>query len=100
MSVPLSPNCVQAGRSQEMPADGSLFGVYVLLMVLPMPVAFDSFSDPFFGAPIAFVQCAMLPRSDAPMTLPVYTMPPGASDMAGKSSVPTILASGVSPRTV
>ena len=26
-SVPLSPNCVQAGRSQEMPADGSLFGV-------------------------------------------------------------------------
>ena len=26
-SVPLSPNCVQAGRSQEIPADGSLFGV-------------------------------------------------------------------------
>ena len=26
-SVPLSPNCVQAGRSQEVPEDGSLFNV-------------------------------------------------------------------------
>ena len=66
---------------------------------LPMPLAFDSFSDSFFGAPIAFARCAMIPGSDAPITLPVYTMPSGASYMAGQSSVPTVLASGMSPRS-
>ena len=38
---------------------------------LPLPVALDSFSDPFFGSQIAFAQCAMIPGSDAPMTLHV-----------------------------
>ena len=63
-SVPLSPNCIQAGCSQEMPADGILFGVspdtpgFVMLPagvtqqlpgdVLPLPLAFDYVSDPFF----------------------------------------------------
>ena len=28
---------------------------------LPLPFALDSFSDPFFGSPIAFAQCAMIP---------------------------------------
>ena len=65
---------------------------------LPLPLAFDSFSDPFFGSPIAFAQCAMISGSDAPMTLPVYTMPSGASYMTGQSSVPTVLASGMSPQ--
>ena len=56
-SVPLSPNCVQARRSQEMPADGSLFGVspdtpgFVMRLAgntpqlpgaaLPLPLAFN-----------------------------------------------------------
>ena len=110
-SVPLSPNRVQAGRSQEMPADGSQFGVspdtpgFVMQpagaapqlpgAVSPMPLDFDGFSDP-----IAFTQCTTIPGSEAPMTLPVYTMPPHTAFMTGQSAVPTVLASGVSPRTV
>ena len=69
-SVPLSPNCVQAGRSQEIPADGSLFGVspntpgFVMRpagATQPLPLAFDYVSDPFFGKPIAFAQCTEVP---------------------------------------
>ena len=102
-SVPLSPNRVQAGRSQEVPEDGSLFNVSPVspefLMRpsgaavqqpeagLPLPLALDSFSDPLLGAPIAFAQCALIPGTDTPMTLPVYTMPSGLSYMPGQSSV-------------
>ena len=67
---------------------------------MPLPLAFDYVSDPFFGSPIAFAQCAAIPGSDGPMTLPVYTMLTGASLMTGQSSVPTVLASGMSPRPV
>ena len=92
-SVPLSPNRVQAGRSQEVPEDGSLLIVSPVspgfLMRpsgaavqqpktgLPLPLALDSFSDPVLGEPIAFAQCALIPGSDTPLTLPVYTMPSG-----------------------
>ena len=110
-STPLSPNRVQTGRSQNMPADGNIFGVSpdtpafvrrtsVPGAAFPMLLAFDSFSDPFFSAPIAFAQCDMIPWSDAPVTLPVHAMPPGAPCVAGQSSVSTVLASGVSSRTV
>ena len=67
---------------------------------LLLPLALDSFSDPFFGSPIGFAQCAMVLGSDAPMTLPVYTLPSGAAYMTGQFSVPTVLASGMSPRPV
>ena len=36
--------------------------------------------------------------SDAPMTLPVYTLPTGLAYMLGQSSVQTVLASGISSR--
>ena len=65
---------------------------------LPLPLALDSFGDPLLGSPIAFAQCAMIPGSDAPMTLPVYTILSGATYMMGQSSVQTVLASGASPR--
>ena len=42
----------------------------------------------------------MIPGSDAHMTLPVYTLPSGATYMMGQSSVPTVLASRTSPRPV
>ena len=115
-SVPLSPNCVQAGHSQEMKADGSLFGVspdtpgFVMRPAgvaqrlpgdaLPLPLAFDYVRDPFFGKQIAFAQCAEVPGWDGSMTLPVYTMLTGASLMTGQSSIPTVLASGMAPRPV
>ena len=65
---------------------------------LPLPLALDSFSDPVLGDPIAFAQCALIPVSDTPLTLPVYTMPSGLAYMLGQSSVQTVLASGASPR--
>ena len=110
-SVPLSPNRVQAGRSQEVPEDGSLFHVSPVspgfLMRpsgaavqqpepgFPLPLALENFSDPLLGAPIAFAQCALILRSDTPLTLPVYTMSSGLSYMPGQSSVQTVLASGL-----
>ena len=61
---------------------------------MPLPLAFIR----FFGSPIAFAQCALIPGSDTPMTLPVYTMPSGVAYMPGQSSVQTVLASGASSR--
>ena len=65
---------------------------------LPLPLALVSFIDPVLGEPIAFAQCALIPGSDTPLTLPVYTMPSGLEYMPGQSSVQTVLASGTSPR--
>ena len=65
---------------------------------MPLPSALDSFSDPVLGDPIAFAQCALIPGSDTPLTLPVYTMPSGLAYMLGQSSVQTVLASGASTR--
>ena len=109
-SVPLSPNCVQEGRSQEVPEDGSLFNVSPVspgfLMCpsgatgqhpeagLQLPSALDSFSDLVLGDPIAFAQCAQIPGSDIPLTSPVYTLPSGLAYFPGQSSVQTALASG------
>ena len=39
-----------------------------------------------------------VPVVDAPMTLPVYTLPSGLAYMPGQSSVQTVLASGTSSR--
>ena len=76
-SDPLSPNRVQARRSQDVPEEGSLFNVSPVLpgflmhpsgttvpqpgAGLPLPLALDSFSDPVLGDPIAFAQCALIP---------------------------------------
>ena len=86
MSAPLSPNRVQEGRSQDMPAEGSIFDVSPDLPGFSMrpagvglqlpditqapPSTYGSFNDPFFGAPIAFAQCHKMPGLDTPMTLP------------------------------
>ena len=109
-SVPLSPNRVQAGQSQEVPEDGSLLNVSPVppgfLMRpsgatvqqpeagLPLPLALNSFSDPVLGDPIIFAQCALIPGSDTPLTWPVYTMPSGLAYMPGQSSVQTVLGVG------
>ena len=98
-SVPLSPNRDQAGRSQDVPEDGSLFHVSPVspeFMIRPsgtagqhpeagvlLPSAVDGFSDSVFGDPIAFAQCEQIPGSDAPLTLPVYTLLSGLAYMPG-----------------
>ena len=112
-SVPLSPNRVQVGRSQEVPEDG-VFNVSPVspgFLMRPLgtagqhpeagvllPSALDGFSDSVLGDPIAFAQCEQIPGSDAPLTFPVYTLPSGLSYMPGQTSVQTVLASGVSSR--
>ena len=113
-SVPLSPNRVQVGRSQDVPDDGSLFHVSPVspgFLMRPLgaaeqhleagvllPSALDGFSDSVLGDPIAYAQCEQIPGSDAPLTLPVYTLPSGLTYMPGQSSVQTVLASGASSR--
>ena len=64
----------------------------------PLPLALDSFSDPVLGDLIAFPQCALIPGSDTPLTLPVYTMPSGLAYMPGQSSVQMVMASAMTPR--
>ena len=109
-SVPLSPNRVQAGRSQEVPEDGSLFNMSPVspgFLMRPsdaagqhpeagllLPSALDGFSDSVLGDPIGFAQCAQIPGSDIPLTLSVYTLPSGLAYMPGQSSVQTVLAPG------
>ena len=77
LSAPLSPNRVKQGHSQDMPAEGSIFDVSPDLPGYNMrlaggglqlsdsaqtrPLTYDSFNDPFFGAPIAFAQCHKIP---------------------------------------
>ena len=91
LSVPLSPNRVQAERSQDVPEEGSLFHVSPVspgILMHPwgaaqqcpptkmlLPTTLDEFSDAVLGDPITYAQCKPFPGSDAPMTLPVYTLP-------------------------
>ena len=113
-SVPLSPNHVQAGRSQDVPDEGSLFHVSPVspgFLMRPsgaaeqhpqagvlLPMTLDDFSDSVLGDLITYAQGEQIPGSDAPMTLPVYTLPTGLAYMPGQSSVQTVLASGISSR--
>ena len=113
-SVPMSPNCVRVENSQDVPDEGPVFDVSPdtsgFLMRLPgaavqTPVAgfpfkqaLNTFSDPVLGDPIAFAQCATVPESDTPMTLPVYSLPSGLALIPGQSSVQMAMASSVSSR--
>ena len=105
-SAPLLPNHVWEGHSQDMPAEGSVFGVSPDLrgkspdITQPPPSVHGGFNDPFFGAPIAFAQCNKMPGLDTPMTLPIYSMPKEANIFPDQSAVSTALASGVSPDSI
>ena len=75
-SVPLSPNRVQAGRSQDVPDEGSLFHVSPVspgfLIRLSrdaqqfppegvlLPMTMDDFSDSDLGVPITYAQCELI----------------------------------------
>ena len=81
--VPLSPNRVQAGRSQDVPDEGSLFHVSPVspgFLMRPsgaaqqfppagvlLPTTLDDFSDSVLGDPITYAQCEQIPELDAPM---------------------------------
>ena len=113
-SVPLSPNRVQERLLQDIPDEGSLFHVSPISPGFCMhpsgaasphpqtgvllPTTLDDFSDSVLGDPITYAQCERIPRSDTPMTLPVYTLPSALAYMSGQSSVQTVLALGISSR--
>ena len=96
-SVPLSPNRVHVSPvspgflmwpcAQQFPPTGVL-----------LPATLDDFSDSVLGDPITYAQCEQIPGSDAPMSLPVYSLPSGLAYMPGQSSFQTVLASGTSSR--
>ena len=107
-SVPMSPNRLRVDVSQDIPDEGTVFEVdtsgYLMrpsgasaqtpVANCPFPPAVNPFSDPVLGDPIALAQCAMIPGSDTPIALPVYTS--GLSLMPGQSCVETIRASAES----
>ena len=116
LSVPLSPNRVRQGHSQDMPAEGSIFDVSLdvpgfhmrpagggeqpVEITQPPPSNYVGFNNPFFGAPIAFAQCQNTSGMDAITTLPIYNIPKDSSIGIDQSAVPTVFASGVSPDTI
>ena len=111
-SQTLVPDRVQAGRSQDVPEEGSLFYVspvspgfltrpsrhapqFPLEGVLLMSTI-DDFSDSDLGAPLTYAKCELIPGSDAPMSLPVFSVPSGFSARPDQSSIQTVLALGTS----
>ena len=72
-SAPLSPNCVQAGGSQDVPDEGSLFNVSPVspgFLFRPsrgdqphpsegvlLPMTMDDFDDSVLGDPITYMRC-------------------------------------------
>ena len=80
-SVPLSPNRVQEGLSQDVPDEGSLFNVSPIspgflfrpsganqqLMSdgLLLPTMLDDFNVSVLGAPITYARCEPIPGSDS-----------------------------------
>ena len=94
--VPLSPNRVQAGRSQDVPQEGSLFHTSPVSPGLLLPTTLDDFSDSVLGDPITYVPCKQIPGSDAPLSWPAYPLPSGLTYMPDQSSVQTVLTLGTS----
>ena len=56
----------------------------------------DTFSDSDLGAPMAYAQCELIPGSDTPMSLPVFSVPSGFSARPDQYSIQTVLALGTS----
>ena len=51
----------------------------------------DVFSDSELGPPMAHAQCELIPGSDTPMSLPVFSVPSGFSARPDQSSIQTVL---------
>ena len=94
-SPPFSPNRVQAGHSQDVPDEGSLFNVSPLspgLFFRPprgskspptggvlLPTTLDDFDDSVLGDPITYARCEKFPGSESPLSLLVYAWLSGSA---------------------
>ena len=111
-SPPFSPNRVQAGRSQDVPDEGSLFNVSPLspgLLFQPtrggqsppaegilLPTTLDDFDDSVLGDPITYARCEHFPGSESPLSLPVYAWPYDSACLLDPTVLQTVLTSGTS----
>ena len=111
-SPPFSPNHVQAGRSQDVPDEGSLFNVSPLspgLVFRPspggqsppaegvlLPTTLDDFDDSVLGDPITYARCEQFPGSESPLSLPIYAWPSGSAFLLDPTLLQTVLATGTS----
>ena len=100
-SVPLSPNRVRAGHSQDLPCIAGFAGILDPTITRCSAgysgggaVAVDDrrFSDSDLDAPMAYAQCELIPGSDTPMSLPVFSVSSGFSARPDQSSIQTVLA--------
>ena len=110
--APLSPNRVQAGHSQDVPDEGSLFNVSPIspgFVFRPsrgdqpppaegvlLPTTLDDFNDSVLGDPITYARCEQFPGSESSLSLPVYAWPSGSAYLQEPSLIQTVLASGAS----
>ena len=111
-SPPFSPNHVQAGHSQDVPDEGSLFNVSPLLSGLffrpprggksppaegvLLPTTLADFHDLILGDPITYARCEQFPGSESPLSLPVYAWPSGSAFPLDPAVLQTVLSSGTS----
>ena len=111
-SPPFSPNRVQAGYSQDVPDEGSLFNVSPLspgLFFRPsrggqsppaegvlLPTTLEDFDDSILGDPITYALCEQFPGSESPLSLTVYAWPSGSAFLLDPTVLQTVLASGTS----
>ena len=111
-SPPFSPNHVQKGHSQDVPAEDSLFNVSPLspgLFVRPprgsgsppaggflLPTMLEDFDDSVLGDPITYARCEQFPGSESPLSLPVYAWPPSSAFLMDSAVIRTVLAPEIS----
>ena len=111
-SPPFLPNRVQAGHSQDVPDEGSLFNVSPLspgLFFRPprgskspptggalLPTTLEDFDDSVLGDPITYVRCEKFPGSESSLSFPVYAWPSGLAFQLNPTVLQTVLASGTS----
>ena len=91
-SPPFSPNCVQAGHSQDVPDEGKSPPTGGVLL----PTTLDDFHDSGLGDPITYARCEKFPGSESPLSLPVYAWPSGSVFLLDPTVLQTVLASGTS----
>ena len=57
-----------------------------------LPSTIGDFSDSDLGAPLTYAQCELIPGSDAPISVPVFSVPSGFSAPPDQWSIQTVLA--------
>ena len=115
LSAPLSPNRVRKGHSQDMPAEGSIFGVAGRAAIQhatgrgrgsanrdhpALAVELRRFQQPVLRSTNCVCSVSRYLGMDTTTTVPIYNIPKDSSIGIDQSEVPTVLASGVSPDSI